>query len=120
MNETYYRREVDVLSYRKMQTSTMMKAEIASTSHPVNDANTQTITMYLNSSRLFSLIHVHSCDVHAMALVISSKSPWPEHGAKHPGAKVRSTDGRAQFAGALFEFETLSHVLAAKPRLREY
>lgn len=36
------------------------------------------------------------------------------------GAKVRSTDDRAQFAGALFEFETQSHVLAAKPRLREY
>lgn len=72
-----------------MQTSTMMEAEIASTSHPVNDANTQTITKYLNSSRLFSLIHVHSCDVHAMALVISSKSPWPEHGAKVPRYGVR-------------------------------
>lgn len=40
----------------------------------------------------------------AMAHVISSTPSL--------GAKVRSTDDRAQFAGALFKFETLSRVLA--------
>lgn len=55
----------------------MMKAGIASTSHPVNDANTQPV--------LFKQLTVIFID-----------------------------------AGALFKFETQSHVLAAKPRLREY
>lgn len=41
MNETYHRSEVDILGNCKMQTSTMTKAEFASTIHSVNDANPQ-------------------------------------------------------------------------------
>lgn len=78
----------------------MMKAEIPSTSHPANDVNTQPLLF----ERL-AVNHFHwFMFIVAMAHVISSTPSL--------GAKVRSTDDRAQFAGALFKFETPSRVLA--------